>query len=244
MTAQVEDKFENGYFWELYIDLEQQFENFLEYVPYLEGNEKVYSFRLLNLILSIGGHVDSAFKEMARHPFFASNDSCQKVLGKLRESERNIQNGRAPIPVSIKDCLDAFEKEYKLSQKTAMFKRIPEREDIIPFKPFNLQTNAPAWWDSYNRLKHDVGVNVKEANLQNARDALAGAFLLNVRHIPAAVRLCEYGIMKTEVRTRKGRITKAFTPPPASNVQDILRRGRGIAGVYVETPLFVYDYSQ
>lgn len=48
------DKFGNGIFWELYKDLERQFQTFLEYTPYLEGNENVYSFKLLNLILSIG----------------------------------------------------------------------------------------------------------------------------------------------------------------------------------------------
>ena len=58
------DNFRNGYFWELYTDLEHQLRDFLEYVPYLPGNEDIYSFRLLNLILSIGGHVDSTLKEM------------------------------------------------------------------------------------------------------------------------------------------------------------------------------------
>lgn len=49
------DNFENGYFWELYNDLERQFITILEYVPYLEGNETTYSFKILNLILGIGG---------------------------------------------------------------------------------------------------------------------------------------------------------------------------------------------
>jgi len=52
MSEKIEDNFEKGIFWELYKDLERQFQNFLEYVPYLPGNETVYSFKLLNLILS------------------------------------------------------------------------------------------------------------------------------------------------------------------------------------------------
>lgn len=36
--------FENGGFWEYYKDIEHQFENFLEYVPYLKGNKGTYSF--------------------------------------------------------------------------------------------------------------------------------------------------------------------------------------------------------
>ena len=61
------DNFQKGIFWEIYTDLEKQFQNFLEYVPYITENEKVVSFKLLNLIQSIGGHVDSTFKEMAKY---------------------------------------------------------------------------------------------------------------------------------------------------------------------------------
>jgi hypothetical protein len=49
--------FENGGFWEYYKDLERQFENFLNYVPYLKDNENTYSFRLANLLLSIGAWI-------------------------------------------------------------------------------------------------------------------------------------------------------------------------------------------
>jgi len=56
--ASSQDRFENGYFWELYKDLKSQFRNFLEYVPYFEGNEKVYSFRArANIAFSVSGFV-------------------------------------------------------------------------------------------------------------------------------------------------------------------------------------------
>ena len=69
--------FENGGFWDYYKDLENQFEDFLKYVSYLEGNEETYSFRLANIILAIGAHVDSAFKEMAKYtPFSTKYPRC------------------------------------------------------------------------------------------------------------------------------------------------------------------------
>jgi len=68
-----EPTFENGGYWEYYKDLERQFESFLEYVPFLDGNENTYSFRLANLILSIGAHIDSAFKEVAKTQPFTPN---------------------------------------------------------------------------------------------------------------------------------------------------------------------------
>lgn len=123
--SEAKDSFENGIFWELYLDLERQFQNFLEYVPYLRGNENVYSFKLLNLILSIGGHIDSAFKEMARDPKFSDNVDCQEILKRASEF-RSI----------IEPCLRAFEKEHGLSTRIVVFKRLPEREKITPFTPF------------------------------------------------------------------------------------------------------------
>lgn len=114
----------------------------------------------------------------------------------------------------------------------------------MPFICAGLPRAVPKWWDVYNGLKHEFSTNFHTANLENARDAMAGAFLLNVRHIAGAVRLSEYGIMKTELRTPTGRVKGAFTPPDPLQVREILEKGNGIAGTYVETPLFLYDYSQ
>jgi hypothetical protein len=41
MMSEGEDRFAEGYFWEYYMDLEKQLVNFLDYVPYLDGNEEV-----------------------------------------------------------------------------------------------------------------------------------------------------------------------------------------------------------
>jgi len=240
MSERNSDSFENGIFWELYQDLERQFQNFLEYVPYLEENKQVISPKLLNLILGISGYIDSAFKEMARYPKFSNNDDCRKILEKLRESEESIKKGEPPITIPIKLCLKAFEKEYKLSERKIIFKRSPEREDITPFKPYNLKTNAPKWWEIYNGLKHDVGVNIREANLHNTRDALAGAFLLNVIHIPSALRLFDRGILKVEYLTTT-RVRQIMEPIKTNRdiVQGWLEQKQGYPGL-VETPIFIY----
>lgn len=200
-TENSKDNFETGIFWELYLDLESQYEDFLEYVPYLPGNERTYSFRLLNLTLTIGGHVDSAFKEMARYPKFAGNSEVQEILRTLEDSEKRKDLGKGPIPVTIGLPLKAFDKEYGISRLEVVFKRLPQEETLVPFKPFNQKTGAPEWWDFYNGLKHDVGLRLEEANLRNTLHALAGAFLLNAIHIPSALRLFEYGIFKVPYMT-------------------------------------------
>jgi len=242
-TEETKDNFKNGIFWELYLDLERQFKNFLEYVPYLNGNEDVYSFRLLNLTLSIGGHVDSAFKEMAQYPKFSENDDCNKILQKVKENEENIREGKRPIPVPIWLSLRAFEREYKLSTRKVMFKRLPERENIQPFKPHNAKTKAPEWWEIYNGLKHYVSVNIRKANLQNTLHALAGAFLLNAVHNPSVLRLFKYGVFKIEFEPNVyGGIYSRQIASPEWVQQEY--EERGTLPAHLETPLFIYDYGE
>jgi len=238
MTSETRDNFENGIFWELYNDLECQFENFLEYVPYLEDNMKTYSFKLLNLILSIGGHIDSAFKEMARYPDFSANEDCKKILEILTKSNENIRLGEAPLTVPIWLSLRAFEKEYKLSAKKVIFKRL-SKDIVMPFRPYIPKTNAPEWWEIYNGLKHDVSVNIKQANLRNTLHALAGAFLLNVIHLPAYIRSYEIGILKPSLR---GPAVFTISAKGRENLKDFFKKGK-LFGL-VETPLFIYDHGQ
>jgi hypothetical protein len=234
------DNFGDGIFWDAYKDLERQFQQFLDYVPY-DGNEETYSFRLLNLVAGIGGHVDSAFKEMARFPKFSSNPDCQKILRKISESEQRMKVGKGPVPISIGLCLEAFKTEYDISSRTVVFKRLPERKCLVPFKPFNQTTNAPEWWEIYNGLKHDLGKNLRNANLKNTVEALSGAFLLNVIHEPAVLRLYDYNVIKFPAVTR-GTRREGSMAFPRHLVEEQLKNKKKFDGE-VETSLFIYNYG-
>jgi len=242
MSEKTEDNFERGIFWGLYKDLERQFQDFLEYVPYLPGNETVYSFKLVNLILSIGGHVDSIFKEMARYPKFSDNTECREILGKLKETEGRKEEGKGPITVPISLPLKAFEKEYKLSEKKVIFKRISEKLEIIPFTPYNPTTNSPEWWEIYNGLKHDVGINVEEASLKTTLTALAGAFLLNAVHIPSVLRLFKHNIFKIEFEPEVMGGDYSRQIATLDWVRQQYERTLTLPTM-LETPLFIFDYD-
>lgn len=142
--------FGNGGFWELYKDLERQFEDFLNYVPYLDGNEKTYSYRLFNLLLGIGGYIDSAFKEMARFPKFSEDRDCQLILERARNKQGIFDS-----------AINAFGRIYPILGGKVIFKRIPEREFTTPF------SEPQEWWTYYNNVKHEISFNLKDANLKN-----------------------------------------------------------------------------
>jgi hypothetical protein len=222
--------FENGGYWEYYKDLERQFENFLESVPYISGNENTYSFRLANLILAIGAHIDSAFKEIARYPEFSTKYPL--ILKK--------ETGEPKNP-TIRDYYD-LAVEYKLPQRKVMFKRLPEREQMIPFEQYAKvgdTVKTPDWWRVYNGVKHHFSENFEKANLKNIRDALAGAFLLNIIHVPAYLRLMEYGVVKAGY-TQK--IAFTLTTGWQERVKELVRKNKRLGSI--ETPLFNYDYRE
>jgi hypothetical protein len=223
--------FDSGILWELYMDLERQFQDFLNYVPFY-NNEATYSYRLLNLILSIGGHVDSAFKEMARFPDFAEDEDCKKILELLRISEENVSHGKAPKTIPMRLPLEVFEKIYKLSEKRVIFHLTPEDLVLTPFKP-DSDTKIPEWWDIYNGLKHDVGVRFQQANLKNTACALAGAFLLNVIHEPAILRLYDRDLLDWSFGGHM--IRQQF--------EDMIHRKQTLF-CSVRTKLFIYDFEQ
>ena len=147
--------FENRGFWEYYTDLERQLTDYLVSL-YLEGNEETYSFRLANLMVSIGAHIDSAFKEIARCPSFERKYPLilKKADGKPRKR------------TTIWDYYPLAE-ELNLSKQKVTFKHLPTREELHPFKQYQKTKDVtgkeciscPDWWNAYNDIKHNFKEN-------------------------------------------------------------------------------------
>ena len=206
------------------MDLERQFVEYLNYVPYLKGNEKTYSFRLANIILSIGSHIDSAFKEIAIFPEFFN-----KYPNMLKPKD---EHGDPRFP----EIIDYYpiNSEYSLSERKIMFKVIPKREPIKPFETYKEKgKTVPPWWTNHNKIKHNFNKdNFRLANLLTARDAIAGAFLLNVVHKPAIYRLNEYGLLRPKYQQE---------PIKQYHIGDYLKNSKPPA--FIETEVFFYDYE-
>lgn len=247
-TKKFDPTFENGGFWEYYKDLELQFEDFLVYVPYLEKNEEICSFRLVTILLGICSHIDSAIKEIAFYEKFNGIDKWEKIREIVIENRAKIEKGEIPTGPSFKTCLSALESTYCLSKQEITFKRLPERQILKPYDPFNQQTKAPFWWDVYNHTKHDLHEYFENVTLRQTRDALAGAFLLNVIHEPASIRLFEHGLLKpiypqgesfTEPLYDTFRDRKPFKDrPPNPDFKPIKD------AFTIETPLFSFNYLE
>jgi hypothetical protein len=213
--------------WAVYDDIEKSFLSFLDYVPLTYDHSKVYSHKLLQLILQVGAYVDTSFKEMAVCSLFDGNVKCEAIRKKSAKGQT----------VNIDLAREAFEPIYRLSARLVSVKSPEYSGRVIverwaPFDEFK-SGRSPRWWQAYNAVKHDWLANLKEANIQNTLYALASAFLLNVVHKPGLQALARSGLVRG-------------LPPEAKIVapeitRRILEGKRLPKNVYamVETPLFI-----
>ena len=103
-------------------------------------------------------------------------------------------------------------------------------------------SKSPDWWHVYNDVKHNFSDNFGNATLQNTRNALAGAFLLNVVHIPAYIRLIEYRVVTPQAKG-EGHSVFTLTKGWKENLKEKMRK-KGIMLGFIETSLFRYDYQK
>lgn len=216
--------------------MEADFVHFLEYVPYTPSNSKVYSPKLLAMLLQICGYIDTVFKEMAKFRGFANIPEC-KIINDLESG------GYSKFHIGL--ARDAFEKIYGLSSNNgakiiAKLDWIGDKE-MTPFEKFG-QGKSPDWWRSYNNVKHAWSSAIEEANMENTLEALAGAFLLNANHYPGVKLLYKLGKLEPVVKTSDG---YAKTHLFESQFDDML--GKAVLHLkpfayplLMETQLFVY----
>ncbi len=226
--------FEKGYFWEYYLDLERQFIDFLHFVPYLDGNETVYSYRLANLLLAIGAHIDSALKEICKYPEFSKK--YPKIIEKIGKNKATILDY---YPIA---------EEYCISERKVGFKRLSKPETITPFEYYIIINNdkkTPYWWTVYNEVKHKFSHNFQKANLINVKNILAGAFLINVIHKPAIKKLVMLGVAKPIRQTMDVMYDSVVIDSGSiiSNIDSILE-DTIYPPFFVETDLFFFIYEK
>jgi len=219
--------FESGLMWAVYDDMEKSFLTFLDYVPLTYDHSKVYSHKLLQLILQIGAYVDTSFKEMATCSSFDGNVKCETIRKKCAKGET----------VNIDLAREAFEPIYRLSARFVVVKSPEYSARVIverwaPFAEFK-SGRSPKWWRAYNAVKHDWLANLKEANIRNTLHALASAFLLNVVHKPGLQALARSGLLKG--KPPEG---KTVAPEITRRILEGKRLPRNVYAM-VETPLFI-----
>lgn len=139
--------------WNFFLAIEKDLENLSRYIEFADANLKTYSIELTHLLLSASSEVDVIMKQLCLliDPMQTTNN-INEYKGII---QRNIEGF-----INEEICIDRFGLSYR------------------PWESWE-GTENPAWWHSYNKVKHQRNNYYDEANLQNTINAV-GALLLTV----------------------------------------------------------------
>lgn len=142
-------------YWKFYLQLEKEFIELTQYIEFVPANYKVYSVKLMQLLLTIGSEVDSVMKEMCA----------------IKDKDRP----------SISDYANVLLVRYPqiTAQKVRVFNRSLE---LTPFANWDKEKASQSlfFWETYNKVKHHRAENFQSASLEAVANALSALFLLNM----------------------------------------------------------------
>ena len=162
-------------YWNYYLRLEEEFYNTRNFVEFSEDNFGTYSIEYLKLYLSVCSEIDVVGKFIAK-----------SINSRFDLENANIKKWWAEIIEKLK-----YKNQY-LYEFEVNFVDI---KTIIPWSNFNYPSNpdanSPAWWGTYNDVKHNRTETDKnthkefftQANLNNVIDAFAGLYVLEKAYI-------------------------------------------------------------
>ncbi len=139
--------------WNYYLAIERDLEMISRYIEFTNDNLDVYSIALTHTLLSASSEVDVIMKLFCA--FIAPGQKAE-----------NINHYQSIVLANI----SAFSNEQIIIPRYG-----------LQTKPWDNWQNGqnPAWWGSYNNVKHQRDLYYREANLKNTINAV-GALLLTV----------------------------------------------------------------
>ena len=156
----------NGIAFEQYEIIEEDFINFIKYVPLNEEKHlEVYSPILRDIIIRTCSQIEIFFREWA---LLEISDNKNKNA-KLYESYTKNEGRFWKFSDYYTLISDKKEKIYVSNLK----------QNICPFENWIEPKKTPYWWQAYNSIKHGERSNLKKATLEHALNSVAALFLLH-----------------------------------------------------------------
>jgi hypothetical protein len=140
--------------WRFYLAVMKDLEIVSRYVEPCRENFTTYSLELARILLAVGSEVDVVAKQICIEVAPARKPDCIT-------NYQEILTARYPKLPSVKVSLD----RYSLS--------------FLPWETWE-RRESPAWWHSYNNVKHERHKRFHEGNLKNVLEATAGLCVLVV----------------------------------------------------------------
>lgn len=142
-----------SWFWEYYRMLESDCLSLKRYINFQEENMSVSSDEIIKQILSVSAEFDNV---------------CREITGIRKEKPSIVDYGKWFF--SEKYCVDLLSVKVRI--------RITSIE-LTPFDGWGRTAkDRMAWWDAYNKIKHNRDKNYMLGNLGNLLKALSALYYL------------------------------------------------------------------
>ena len=185
--------------WRYFLALEADLKEIGRYIEISPDNFSTYSIEIAHLYLAVGSEVDVVAKALSNQSAPQStHENMDQYRGTLSRAHPKLHT------------LDVFLPRYGLA--------------LLPWREWDEDKNPP-WWRQYNAVKHRRDTEFKQANLENAVNALAGLFALVLYFYQPAL----YD-MELEPMTELFELDRQRQP------------GTVVSGRF-ELPDYTYDYS-
>ncbi|MDA2921785.1 hypothetical protein MYX07_00785 [Patescibacteria group bacterium AH-259-L07] len=152
--------------------------DFLRVIPYSKENTKVWSPKLIPIILDCGSLIDSIFRNSAPVSW--------KFGGKIKKRK----------DLNINDFRRLYAQKYNLI-KLKTFLYVSPAEIITPLCDWGLHKN-PQWWNDYNKIKHDRIANTKLATMGTTIEIICALFEIISQHPKMTGTLYKYAWLKLD----------------------------------------------
>jgi len=139
--------------WLLFLALEKEFTETINYAEICENNKKTYSIAYLKLLISICSSIEKLGKKYCK--IIQPDASCKDI--------KSIND------IIIEDNPKFPEIECKIPRYNLLKK---------PWEKWSVN-ETPEWWTAYNDVKHNND-NYEDATQDNVINALAALFCLNL----------------------------------------------------------------
>jgi hypothetical protein len=132
------------------------FRRILEFIEPVDQNLEAYSHRLYELLLRACTEFESAAKELL------------VIAG----------SSKAPADMTINDYKTLESSLHMEAREVGILLWQPTPAYVKPFHGWSTAAPPVGWYSDYNKVKHSRNNEFSRANLDNARTALAGLFLI------------------------------------------------------------------
>jgi len=161
--------------WNYFLALEKDLESVSQYVEFCKDNLDTYSIKLAHLLLSSASEIDTVAKcvcsiiDPKAKP--KNIDQYRKIIRSAEETETGMGGfAKGPPPVLPDN------QKHRMSDLIVILPRY--NMFLTPWKTWAEDKN-PAWWQSYNNVKHERNNHFNEATLGNVLYSVSALLCIN-----------------------------------------------------------------